>query len=204
MICSQDRKLVTLHSQHSQTPESGAMLGLQLREDFQGKRLKGTAVDYKDQADIGALDITATDCLKIVYPSHDLLKTIKATGPGQSRPVVLLGSRGQGKSHLMGALFHLCHNPAAGSDWLAKWAAHLKKSQIGDLRLRGGCFVIAESLHRQRHKHIWDVLIKNHPRGQLHEAKWSGMGGNVADVLTLHYGGLSLLEVFVPFIELSR
>jgi DNA replication protein DnaC len=80
------------------------MLGLQLREEFRGKRLKGTTVDFKNQSGTGALDVSATEFLKITYPSHDLLKAIEATGPQQSRPVVLLGSRGQGKSHLMAAL----------------------------------------------------------------------------------------------------
>jgi hypothetical protein len=80
------------------------MLGLQLREEFRGKRLKGTTVDFKNQSGTGALDVSAAEFLKITYPSHDLLKAIEATGPQQSRPVVLLGSRGQGKSQLMAAL----------------------------------------------------------------------------------------------------
>ena len=83
------------------------MLDLKLREEFRGKRLKGTTVDFKNQSGTGALDVSASDFLKITYPSHDLLKTIEATGPEQSRPVVLLGARGQGKSHLMAALYHL-------------------------------------------------------------------------------------------------
>lgn len=158
------------------------MLGLQLREEFRGKRLKGTTVDFKNQSGTGALDVTAADFLKITYPSHDLLKTIEATGPGHSRPVVLLGSRGQGKSHLMAALYHLCRDPGAGSAWLSEWSERLKESQIGDLKLRSDCFVIAESLHLQRYKYLWDVLFQLHPKGQWYEAKWSGMGEKKTDV----------------------
>ena len=106
------------------------MLGLQLREEFRGKRLKGTTVDFKNQSGTGALDVSATDFLKITYPSHDLLKAIESTGPQQSRPVVLLGSRGQGKSHLMAALYHLCSDPAAGSAWLNEWSTLLKTSKL--------------------------------------------------------------------------
>lgn len=96
------------------------MLGLQLRQEFRGARFKGAAVDFKNQSGSGALDVTAADFLKITYPSHDLLKAIEATGPGHLRPVVLLGARGQGKSHLMAALYHLCHDPDAGSAWLSE------------------------------------------------------------------------------------
>ena len=75
------------------------MIDLKLREEFRGRRLKGTTVDFKNQSGTGALDVSAAEFLKITYPSHDLLKTIEeATQQGQSPPVVLLGSRGQGKS----------------------------------------------------------------------------------------------------------
>lgn len=158
------------------------MLGLQLREEFKGKRLRGTTVDFKNQSGTGALEVQAADFLKITYPSHDLLKAIEATGPGHSRPVVLLGSRGQGKSHLMAALYHLSQNPDAGTAWLKEWASHLKISQIADLKLRNDCFVIAESMHLQRYKYLWDVLFQRHPKGQWYEAKWSGMGDKKTDV----------------------
>ena len=158
------------------------MLGLQLREEFRGKRLKGTTVDFKNQSGTGALDVSATDFLKITYPSHDLLKAIESTGPQQSRPVVLLGSRGQGKSHLMAALYHLCSDPTAGSAWLNEWSTLLKDEQVGQLQLRSDCVVIAESLHLHRYKYLWDILFQLHPKGQWYEAKWSGMGDKRTDV----------------------
>jgi len=158
------------------------MLGLQLREEFRGKRLKGTTVDFKNRSGTGALDVAANQFLKITYPSHDLLKTIEATQQGQSRPVVLLGARGQGKSHLMAALYHLCQDTDAGTSWLKEWSDHLKNPEIANLKLRDDCHVIAESLHLQRHKFLWDVLFQHHPRGQWYEAKWSGMGDKKTDV----------------------
>src|SRR5271166_1633367 len=94
------------------------MLGLRLREEFRGKRLRGTTVDFTNDNKTGALDVSASDFLKITYPSNDLLKTIESTGPWQSRPVVLLGSRGQGKSHLLAALYHLSTNADEGYLWL--------------------------------------------------------------------------------------
>jgi len=168
------------------------MLGLKLRQEFKGDRLKGTTVDFKNQSRTGALDVAAADFLKITYPSHDLLKTIEATGPEQSRPVVILGSRGQGKSHLMAALYHLCNDPAAGNTWLAEWAVHLNNPKLADLKIREGSVVIAESLHLQRYKYLWDILFQRHPRGQWYEAKMSGMGDKKTDVPSIDL----LMEVF--------
>lgn len=158
------------------------MLDLQLREEFRGKRLKGTTVDFKNQSGTGALDVTAKNFLKITYPSHDLLNTVRATGPGQSRPVVLLGSRGQGKSHLMAALYHLCRDADAGHEWLQEWSSTLSNPEIADFKLRNDCHVIAESLHLQRYKYLWDILFQLHPKGEYYEGKWSGMGDKKTDV----------------------
>ena len=45
------------------------MMGLQLRDEFKGKRLKGTTVDFKNQSGTGALDVTAADFLTLVLYS---------------------------------------------------------------------------------------------------------------------------------------
>jgi len=158
------------------------MFELRLRDEFRGRRLRGTTVDFTNQSKTGALEVSADEFLKITYPSFDLLKTIEATGPEQSRPVVLLGSRGQGKSHLMAALFHLCTSHDAGNRWLAEWANRLENPQIANLKLRSGCWVIAESLHLHRHKYLWDILFKKHPKGERFLGKWEGMGDKKTDI----------------------
>src|SRR5436309_13820282 len=89
------------------------MLELTLREEFRGKRLKGTTVDFTNQSKTGALEVPAAEFLRITYPSFDLLKTIESIGPGQSRPVVLMGSRCQGTSHLLAATYDLYTRPKA-------------------------------------------------------------------------------------------
>ena len=156
------------------------MLDLTLREEFRGKRLKGTTVDFTNQSKTGALEVTASEFLNITYPSFDLLKTIEAIGPGQSRPVVLMGSRGQGKSHLLAAIYHLCTDPNAGQAWLTQWAERLGPV-IGKLKLRHDCKVIAESLHLQQYKYLWDVLFDRHPSGQKYLGKYEGMGDKKGD-----------------------
>ena len=63
------------------------MLGLTLREEFRGKRLKGTAIELSNDTNTGATQIAAQEFLEITYPTHDLLKGIEAVGPNQGRPV---------------------------------------------------------------------------------------------------------------------
>lgn len=158
------------------------MLDLMLRDEFRGKRLRGTTVDFTNQSKTGALDVSAAEFLKITYPSFDLLKTVEATGPEQSRPVALLADRGQGKSHLLAALYHLFTDPQAGKQWLTEWADRLNNPKIASLKLRTDCCVIAESLHLQRYKYLWDILFKNHPKGERLLGKWEGMGEKKTDI----------------------
>lgn len=158
------------------------MLGLTLREEFRGRRLKGTAIELSNDTNTGATQIAAKELLEITYPTHDLLKAIEAVGPNQGRPVVVIGERGLGKSHLMGVLHHAVNDLASTADWLNAWAATLKDPQIGKIGLRTGMQVIGESLHRQRYKFLWDLLFERHPHGTYIKGKWEGMGAAKTDI----------------------
>lgn len=158
------------------------MLGLNLRQEFQGKRLKGTQIELTNDKNTGATQVSAAEFLEITYPSSDLLKAIAAIGPNQDRPVVLLGERGQGKSHLMAALYHALTDTAATGAWLQNWANQLANPQIANLRLRSGMHVIRESLHRQQYKFLWDLLFDCHPHGQYIRGKWEGLGDKKTEV----------------------
>jgi ATPase subunit of ABC transporter with duplicated ATPase domains len=147
------------------------MLGLTLREEFRGKRLKGTAIELSNDQNTGATQIAAKQFLEITYPTHDLLKGIEAVGPNQGRPVVVIGERGLGKSHLMAALFHAVTDPASTGAWLTAWATTLADPNVGKSALRNGMHVIGESLHRHRYKFLWDVLFDNHPHGTYIKGK---------------------------------
>jgi hypothetical protein len=158
------------------------MLGLVLRQEFLNKRLKGTAIELSNEAKTGATQITAQDFLEITYPTHDVLKGIEAVGPGQGRPVVVIGERGLGKSHLLAALYHAVHDSASTKAWLNSWASTLGEPQIGKIALRDEMLVIGESLHRQRYKFLWDLLFERHPRGPYIKGKWEGMGAGKPDI----------------------
>jgi hypothetical protein len=150
------------------------MLGLTLRSEFTNKQFSGTIIDFTNRRNTGALDIKAHDFLTITYPSIDLLKTIEAVQPEMARPVVIIGSRGQGKSHLMAALAHMFKDTQAGVDWLTHWTGH--NSAISNLKLRTDMHVIAESLHLHNYKFLWDLLFERHPHGVYARGVWEGQG----------------------------
>ena len=158
------------------------MLGLTLREEFRGKRLKGTAIELSNDSNTGATQIAANQFLEITYPTHDLLKGIEAVGPNQGRPVVVIGERGLGKSHLMAALYHAVNDAASTSAWLNSWSVTLGDANIKKIALREGMLVIGESLHRQRYKFLWDLLFERHPHGTYIKGKWEGMGAAKTDI----------------------
>lgn len=155
------------------------MLGLKLREEFSGRRIKGTMIEMHNRNGTGALDRSASDFLKITYPSIDMLKTIEAVQAGRASPVVIIGARGQGKSHLMAALSHMHQDRSATGSWLSDWSSRLNNPAIATLKLQGGMHVITESLHHQRYKHVWDVLFDQHPHGEIIKAKWEVHGTDV-------------------------
>lgn len=158
------------------------MLGLTLREEFRGKRLKGTAIELSNDTNTGATQLAAKEFLDITYPTHDLLRGVEAVGPNQGRPVVVIGERGLGKSHLMAALYHAVNDPASTGAWLNSWATTLCDPQIGKIALRSEMLVLGESLHRQRYKFLWDLLFERHPHGTYIKGKWEGMGAAKTDI----------------------
>lgn len=158
------------------------MLGLNLRSEFTGKRLSGTTIDFSNRHGTGALDKSASDFLNITYPSIDLLKTIEAVEPGKSRPTVIIGARGQGKSHLMAAISHMLKDSAAGHHWLEEWGNRLGIPDISKLSLRTDMDVIVESLHLHNYKFLWELLFDKHPHGNFIKGKWEGQGDNKTEV----------------------
>ena len=158
------------------------MLGLSLREEFHGRRLKGTAIELANEGKTGATQIAAEEFLEFTYPTRDLVKGIEAIGPDRGRPVVVMGERGLGKSHLLGAFYHAVNDAASTRKWLQSWADKLGDPKVGKIELRDQMLVIGESLHRQRYKFLWDILFKNHPHGAHVAGMWDGQGPNKTDV----------------------
>ncbi|MBO7350129.1 MAG: hypothetical protein J6U18_00845, partial [Acetobacter sp.] len=145
------------------------MLGLKLREEFQGDYLKGTAIELATNNQDGATQIAAGKFLEITYPTRDLLQAIEAVSSKnlkeeKGRPVVVIGERGSGKSHLMAALYHVVQTPDLAQKWLDHWAARYNdaciKSFIKSLTLRQEkMHVICENMNDHNYNALWDVLF---------------------------------------------
>lgn len=73
---------------------------------------------------------------------------LEAAGPDQGRPIVLKGERGQGKSHLMAALYHGLTDEAATQAWLNHWSTVLDNPKVAKIPLCSEMHVISDSLHR--------------------------------------------------------
>ena len=58
------------------------MLGLTLREEFQGRRLKGTAIELANENNTGATQVSAAEFLGITYPTADVLAAMEAIRHG--------------------------------------------------------------------------------------------------------------------------
>ncbi|MGW3618615.1 DUF499 domain-containing protein [Micromonospora arida] len=168
------------------------MLGLTLREEFQGRRLKGTAIELANENKTGATQIGAAKFLDITYPTADVVAAMEAIGPGHGQPVVLIGERGQGKSHLLAALYHGFNNPDVTSGWLKGWGVRLGQPKLGEIELRPKTHVISESLHRQNYKFLWDLVFDRHPHGSYIKGKWEAQGDKRTDIP----GDKLLVELF--------
>ena len=168
------------------------MLQLTLRREFRGRRLKGTAIELSNSSNTGATQIAAADFLEITYPSADALAAVEAVGAGHGRPLVLIGERGQGKSHLLAMLYHAFTSPDAARNWLTTWASRLGSARLAELPLRSGMHVIGESLHRQSYRFLWDLLFDRHPHGPEVRGMWRGRGDRKTDVPSYDL----LLEMF--------
>jgi len=158
------------------------MLGLKLRPEFAGKILQGTQIDLTNSKNTGATQMPASEFLRITYPTHDFIGMLRAAAPGQSRPIALMGERGLGKSHLLGALYHALKDGAAASAWLSHWADVLHDPSLTAVPLRSGLEVVTASLHQQRFMFLWDALFDQHPDGKVFRGIWEHGGGHKTPV----------------------
>lgn len=155
------------------------MLNLNLRPEFRGKTLKGTVIELRNSKSTGAIQKSASDFLDITYPSIDLLKLAEAIQPDKGQTIVLKGGRGQGKSHMMAAAYHLMKDHGAATAWRDYWGDRLQDDVVKGLNFREGFLVIAEALHNQRYKFLWDPIFEQHPKGDYVRGKWEARGTDV-------------------------
>jgi hypothetical protein len=152
---------------------------LTLRPEFQSTALSGTVIELKNSSKSGAVQRDSAGFFGITYPSVDLIKCFEAIAPGQDRSVVLMGGRGQGKSHMMAAVYHALTTPSCAKTWMDEWAGRLKMPHLSGITIRPGLRVIAETLTNQAFPTLWDLLFQEHANGQFYRGKFEGSSVSV-------------------------
>jgi hypothetical protein len=143
------------------------MLNLKLRDEFLGVDMRETTIAFHRDDQTGALDIDPEAFFTITYPSIDLQKALLAIGEkGEGRPIVLLGERGRGKSHIMAAMHHALKAPTVVEQWAQDWVNQSAAELLMSLRLQRGCEPVTVNLNDHDYKFLWEVLFKHHPAGQ--------------------------------------
>jgi hypothetical protein len=124
----------------------------------------------------GAIEMPPAEFLEITYPSVDLVKCINGISSGQNKPIVLMGGRGQGKSHIIAAAHHVLASPQAAKSWLNQWSQNFGNKKLMQINLRSDFRVITEQLHNQRYANLWDMLFDRTPKGAYFRGKFEQSG----------------------------
>ena len=149
------------------------MLGLHLRDEFLGQQMPGTAIALRAHDNTGAAQQSAEHILSITYPTADVLIALRAvSAQNTGRPVVLIGERGRGKSHIMAVMHHALASPEIVEAWLKSWGTEISG---GVPPLRRGYLPISEPVHNQEYPLLWNLLFERHPRGPYYKGLFSGL-----------------------------
>jgi hypothetical protein len=150
------------------------MTSLELRPEFQTKHMRTTAIELSNRQNTGwTQGKAAAELLDITYPTGDVrraLDAVSATSAG--KPIVMMGQRGSGKSHLMALVHHAFGAPEQVEAWAVSWADRIQASKLGNLRLQRGFMPLSETLSNQEYPYLWDVLFDRHPKGPYYKGRF--------------------------------
>lgn len=152
------------------------MLGLKLRDEFLKGHMPGTAISLCTSDNQGAVQKSPDHILSITYPTDDVRIALKAISVNQhGRPIVLMGDRGRGKSHIMAVMHHAIQSPDFVEQWLKDWGARLGNEDLKSLELVKGYVPISEPVHNYEYLLLWDLIFSRHPKGEYYRGQFEGM-----------------------------
>lgn len=164
------------------------MLGLKLRDEFLGEQMPGTAISLRTNDNQGAAQKSADQILKITYPTADIQTALKAISDKRSGcPIVLMGDRGRGKSHIMAVMHHAINSHDVVDPWLGGWSEKLNRKELQGLSIAKGFLAISEPVHNHEYPLLWNLLFDRHPKGDYYRGQFENMENN-------HVPPRSLLE----------
>ena len=123
--------------------------------------MRATAIELCNRQNSGWAQRTdPTELLEITYPTADVQRALEAVSTAAAgRPVVFIGQRGRGKSHIMALLHHAFPNPAAVEGWATGWSSRIPSARLNGLALQRGFLPISETMSNQEYACLWDVIF---------------------------------------------
>ena len=109
---------------------------LELRQEFQTRHMRTTAIELSNRQNTGwAQRKNAADLLDITYPTGDVRRALDAVSAAAAgKPIVMIGQRGSGKSHIMALVHHSFGSPEAVESWGNSWGQKLQSDKLLGLR----------------------------------------------------------------------
>jgi hypothetical protein len=154
-----------------------ANLPLELREEFRSPHMRGTAIELRNRQGTGWTQKDPTELLRITYPTTDVQRALRGVSTGaEGRPLVFLGQRGRGKSHIMALLHHAIDSPDKVRRWSQEWGGKTKFAPLAQLEFPQGFVAITETLSNQEYRTLWDLVFDRHPRGTYFRGRHEAAG----------------------------
>lgn len=172
------------------------MLGLKLRAEFLSAQMPGTQISLQDYV---ASDVHRI--LEITYPTADVRNSLLAISAAQSRPVVLIGDRGRGKSHIMAVLDAAFRQPDEVDGWAAGWAKQIDEPAFETLAVPKGFAPISVVMSDHEYATLWDPIFAALPQGPVYLGRFQASGrpvpakSLVEELFSLHPTALLLDEL---------
>ncbi len=152
------------------------MLGLKLRDEFLGSHMPGTAISLRTSDNQGAVQKPPEEILSITYPTADVITALKALSTKRKgRPIVIIGERGFGKSHIMAVMHHAIKQGEVVESWLHDWGEKFDNEELKHFEIVKGYFPISEPVHNNEFPQLWELLFQRHPRGEYFRGKFEQM-----------------------------
>lgn len=152
------------------------MIGIKLRDEFLGTHMPGTAIALRTSDNQGAAQKSADQILSITYPTADVQTALKAISTKRGGcPIILMGDRGRGKSHIMAVMHHAIQSPEIVETWLKGWGTNTESAEFKSFEMAKGYIPISEPVHNHEYFLLWDLLFDRHPKGQYYRGQFESM-----------------------------
>lgn len=152
------------------------MLNLKLRDEFLGSQMRGTAIELRTSDNKGAAQRDAEYILSITYPTADVQTALRQISSDRAkRPIVLMGDRGRGKSHIMAVLHHAVESPEKVEQWAMGWGSGLDLPALKEMSLERGFVPISEAVHNNEYPLLWNLLFDRHPKGEYYRGQFESL-----------------------------